>query len=144
MTLKNTKINAQAHQNILSHQSDVDFSQAAPVQNTWYEMLDEVDIRLIHLTVSVADTGETLEVKITVDGNELTGSVAAGIGNVYHVLLDSETVDGLTLVENTLFTDPQELTFILEGHSVKIEVRKTTANGAGTITGVVKYAETGL
>ena len=120
------------------HQPDATLTQAAPVQNTWYPILNTTkNCRIYRIFVSVADTNETLEVKITIDGNIISGSVPATAGTSYYVYFSGY---GNALIIDTV--DPiAAYAFLLEGRSIKVEVRKTTAAGAGTITARVKYAK---
>lgn len=127
-----TAISFQAKQALLS--------QAAPVQNTWYTILDTAYCaKLFGIAVSVADTGETLEVRMTVDGATVSGSQAALAGTAYKAL-PYTTPTGLYLLMSTSSLINGNET---EGRSVKVEVRKTTAAGTGTITGCVNYGQRG-
>ena len=120
------------------HLPDVNFSQPAPVQNTWYTVLDTTpNYRLYFLSIQVTDTDETLEVRATIDGNVLQKAKAATIATIYYVRIHGASPDDLLIdaVEN-LFAKSAPL----DVRSVKIEIRKTTAAGAGTISAVLKRA----
>lgn len=124
---------------VFKHQPDVTLDQASPVQNTWYTVLDTTrNCRLYSVSVLVATTGETLEVRITVDGVTITGGIDATADTVYKAIWYFGT-----MVANQLYlatADPHH-TFLLEGRSVKVEVRKTTANGTGNLKAKVTYAK---
>jgi len=126
------------------HKPDSLLSQAAPVQNTWYTVLNTVsNIRLMRFAMGVADTNETLEMKITIDGNSYTGSQAAVAGNHYHGYVhfhDAGTIISFDTSENH---SESSFPYLLEGRSIKVEVRKTTANGVGTITAAAQYTQRG-
>jgi len=118
------------------HQADATKDQANPVQNTWYTVLDTTDyVRLIGVCLYVADTAETLAVQITVDGQTVAGSGAATADTWYEIYLDRDGT--LVISNNALF---QYRAYILEGRSIKVEVRKTTATGAGNLKARVYYA----
>lgn len=132
-----------AQTDIFEHQADASIAQAAPVQNTWYTVLDTIKNGIIYQAlVVVADTNETLEMRITVDGNVLDGSVSATAGSSYFAVLQASADDELNLVLSTDTSNrPKIKDFVVQGRSIKIEVRKTTAAGTGTITARVKHAK---
>ena len=123
---------------MVKHQPDAELSQADPVQNTWYTILDtQENARIYCITVAVMTTDETLEARVTIDGQTLTGSVDATADAWYFVeksLLDA----GLSLGTAWMLAVHYAA---LEGRSVKVEVRKTTAAGTGTLMGRVIYAK---
>jgi len=120
------------------HQADATLSQASPTQNQWYTILDTTLNAFVYaIAVSVATTGETLEVRLTIDGQTLTGSRAGSAGTVYGITISPET-GNLALDAYPLYVG-----FInqFQGRSVKVEVRKTTASGTGTLSGRVIYGK---
>jgi len=120
------------------HQADATLSQANPEQNTWYTLLDTTLNALIYaISVRVATTDETIAVRITVDGQVYTGSTAQTKDTWYYwyIRVRDGTMEASSLTVGVAYIGP------LEGRSVKIEVRKTTAAGTGTITGRVIYAK---
>jgi hypothetical protein len=131
-------LNRETAKLIFEQQSDAVLSQAEPVQNQWYTILETTkDCRLYAVTVLVWTANETLEVRITVDGKVLTGSVGATHTTYYYVhhqLYGS----GLTIDGNVFLLGKYAPT---EGRSVKVEIRKTTATGAGTLEARVVYAK---
>jgi len=122
------------------HQSEEASSQAAPVQNTYYTILDTVlNCKLISVNVSVALAGEDLQVRITVDGNVyVSDAVAVGIGADFMV----EHAPTITALQKFTLTAVAvtNVPFLEEGRSVKVELRKTTAAGAGDLSWRVRYA----
>jgi hypothetical protein len=120
------------------HQPDATLVQAAPVQNTWYTILDTtLNCCLYSVTILVWTTGETLEVRVTIDGQILTGSVAATATTYYYVHLFLYAA-GFAIDTNVF---PIGKYMPLEGRSVKVEVRKTTAAGTGTLEGRAIYGK---
>jgi hypothetical protein len=121
-------------------QADALLSQATPVQNTWYTILDTVHYaKLFGIAIAVATTGETLEVRLTVDGNVYTGSQVAVADTAYKANPYTAPTGTYLLMTTSSIQNSNEL----EGRSLKVEVRKTTAAGTGTITGCVTYAQRG-
>ena len=117
-------------------------NQAAPVQNTWYPILATTrNVRVYGVVVKVADTGEDLQIKLTVDGVELASSanlVAAANTGYYVYLLPYVTGCFIQHDDNA---SGKARAFLMEGRSVKVEVRKVTANGAGNLQGCVVYGK---
>ena len=123
-----------------TYHADALMQQANPVQNTWYTILNtSTNLRVYGAGVAVADTNETLELKLTIDGNTLTGTQAAVAGTMYIALKDAgSNATTLTMSAtqyNLMRYSP------LDCKSFKAEVRKTTAAGVGTITGRVVYSQ---
>lgn len=117
---------------------DAILSQATPVQNQWYTVLDTtVNARIIGMTGLIVTTGETLEMKITIDGVVVSGSQAATADTWYQFYPHLATANGL--FATTSYTG--QVAFLFEGRSIKIEIRKTTANGTGNLKSVVTYAK---
>lgn len=111
--------------------------QVLPAQNTWYTALATTVNCLIHkIGISVADTGETLNVQITVDGKTITSpsAVAAAAGTEYWFI--PWGIQKIAAVNSE--ADIKQP--IIEGRSVKVEFRKTTAAGTGIITCDVEYS----
>jgi len=120
------------------HQPDATLVQLAPVQNTWYTILDTTsNCRLYSVSVLVWTTGETLEVKVTIDGQVLTGTLAA-LPTTYYYCDLLLYMAGLSIDINGLLIGKYTP---LEGRSIKVEVRKTTAAGTGTLEGRAVYAK---
>ena len=128
---------------MFEYQTPATLNQAAPVQNTWYTILDTTkNCRVYAIAVNIEDTNETLECQVTIDGETMAGYAqsathsTAYFGRIYPepiARLDYMSLD--TLAE----TRAGNLGFLIEGKSIKVEVRKTTAAGAGNLTGIVTY-----
>lgn len=126
---------------IFVHQTEEAGTQAAPVQNTYYTILDAVmNCKLISVNVSVADTGETLQLRVTVDGNAYV-SAAVAVGADADFMAEHAPV--ITALQKFTLTAVAvtNIPFLEEGRTVKVELRKTTAAGAGTLSWRVRYAK---
>jgi len=121
------------------HQAAAQLTQTNPVQNTWYTILDTTaNVRLYSLVVRVDTTNETLEVRFTIDGLTISQTVDATAGTWYRPRIN---VDAPTYLEiDATYYLAHGYTF-LEARSLKIEVRKTTAAGTGTMYGRASYAK---
>lgn len=119
-------------------QEDATLAQAPPVQNTWYTILDTtLNVRIYGVDIKVEDDNETLQVRITVDGQTKTGSKACTADTSYDVRFPY--TGGVLIIDSTIRMDYS--TFMIEGRSVKIEIRKTTATGTGTLRGRAQYGK---
>ena len=121
-------------------QAPATLNQAAPVQNTWYVLLAETaNCRVYDIGVNVEDANETVECRITIDGQAMTPLPAAlSHSTEYWVGIN---IAPITRVAQSKITgnEPDYRGWVCEGHTVKIEVRKTTATGAGNLTGCATY-----
>lgn len=123
-----------------AHKEVALLDQAAPVQNTWYTVLDTVyNVKVFGMAIKVADTGETVEVKITVDGHTITGSGAANANTDYKVLINTLSTGNAIILSSSALINANQL----EGRSFKVEVRKTTAAGAGNLLASVSHCQRG-
>jgi hypothetical protein len=119
---------------IFAFQPDATIAQVN-VQNTWYTVLNTTNARLYSLEMITVGFAETLQMRLTVDGQAMTATVNANDSTVYYVAKD-QTTDGLL----ALATPINPNTYCpLDGKAVKVEVRKTTATGAGTLYSRVVY-----
>lgn len=123
---------------MFEYQPPAVINQAAPVQNTWYTLLEATDyVRVYQVAANIEDTNETLEVEVVIDGETLPGvPFAATHSTVYYAYVDPDAinrVDGVGL--NTPHTGIYRA-FMIEGHNVRIRVRKTTAAGVGNLTAI--------
>ena len=66
---------------MFEYQAPAVLNQAAPVQNTWYTILDTTpNVRIYDIVINVEDVDESLDVRVTIDGEILPmGSVVAAI-----------------------------------------------------------------
>lgn len=121
-------------------QSPAILNQATPVQNTWYTIIDTSgDLEIYGCSIAIQTTGETLEVRITIDGvnpNNLTQIAVAGTN--YKVSIDHDyTGIWLSAAAGNLIVHGYSS---LKCHTFKAEVRKTTAAGGGNLRGMVSYS----
>jgi hypothetical protein len=120
------------------HQPDAHIAIENPNQNEWYPVLETTrEAKVYGLTVLVWTTSETLEVRITVDGNVLTGSIEATHTTYYYVhhALYAEAL----VIDGNVFLLMKYAA--LEGRNVKIEIRKTTDAGSGTLEARAVWAK---
>lgn len=123
------------------NRTDATLSQAAPVQNTWYEVLTYTGkyTHIYHVVVSVAVANETLECEIIVDGVTYAGSLACTAGTFYQVYYGVGDTTAGTLSISGSYPQPSHI----EGSNIRVRVRKTTAAGAGTLTAKTIYSTAG-
>ena len=113
---------------------EVSLNQAAPVQNTWYLIIDARNIFVYLLDVAIITTGETLDVRLTIDGTvyTLTG-LAATAGTVYRTYFTHNDT-GRTLASAAAGTQLLMGTYQgLWARQFKAEIRKTTVAGTGNL-----------
>lgn len=124
---------------VFQQQADAVLDQVAPVQNTYYTILDTTkNVKIDSVWIEIEDTNETLQVKITIDGEIWTSSgLAATHSTSYYVYKDQATA--------TLQIDSNRRAFMYEhegeARSIKVEVRKTTAAGTGNLEGRVVHGK---
>lgn len=129
-------------QGVFALQPDANLIQAAPVQNTWYTVLDtKKNVKIYGISMCILTTGETLEMRITIDGQPSTLSYACIADTDYSIYKlfapNTTSFDVATGLYLACYTSP------LEAKSVKVEIRKTTAAGAGDLLGHVTYGKRG-
>ena len=102
-------------------------------QNVWVTVLDtQTNVRLIGITILPATTGETIEWRIIIDGLTITPFATALTANTKGFGYLNHGWDALFCRLTTTEPLPRP-PFIIEGRSVKVEVRKTTAAGSDLI-----------
>lgn len=122
-------------------QAQAALTQAAPVQNTYYTVLDVEGKGFLYAVAAGVDTAdETLDVVITIDGVVITSTglacTAAADYNCYLYCDTSSERYETALVAQSPQNRQINLPF---KRSCKVEVRKTTAGGAGDLHGFVLY-----
>lgn len=127
---------------IFERQAPATLNQATPVQNTYYTILDTTkNARIYQIAINIEDVGETLQVKVTIDGQTIeSDAVSVAHSTIIYVHSYPDAInrtEKMTL--KSAIGDFTARPFEFEGKSVKIEVKKTTANGAGNLTGIVSY-----
>lgn len=114
---------------------------ATVVQNTWYDILPATANAWIYgIGVNIEDANETLEVRAIIDG-QTTGSIglACTHSTEYGAYKKTDAISGTVIMDLTTINAALQRTVEWGGHTVQIQVRKTTAAGAGNLTGVVEY-----
>ena len=126
---------------VFKHQPDAVLDQAAPVQNTWYTILETTNARINQIAISVAGTGEDLEVQITRDGELDTciAAVSVAAGAIHRAYIMTYATGSRTVIGSAATAYLAMLNAPFEARNVKIEVRKITANGAGNLQGSVDW-----
>ena len=131
-------LDAETKRLTFQHQSDAVLSQVDPDQNEWYPVLNSTrECKVYAVTVLVWTANETLEVRITIDGQVLLGSVEANHTTYYYV--HHQLYASALAIDGNIFLLGKYTP--LEGRNVKVEVRKTTDAGSGTLDARVVYAK---
>lgn len=118
------------------YQPMITFNQVTPTQDAWYTVLDTTTNVIIHgVVVLIGTTNETVQLRLTIDGQELAPSVAAVAGTYYSLYVDGRNAPLVIAAFGAVQT------LGISGRSVKVEVRKTTANGTGTLSARVVYGK---
>lgn len=121
--------------------------QAAPVQNTWYELVNEPNpLDLFFMAVGVRTTGETLDARVTINGTAYTKTgIAAAAGSLYALYFSVDAASGMYIANGAANTvtnaNPWAGNVSMIIDSLKIEVRKTTAAGAGNLFAIADYSK---
>lgn len=129
---------SQAGERTYEHQAAAVLNQAAPIQNQWYTVLDTVNFaKLVQAACQVTATNETLEYRITIDGIAYVVSIVATAATLYRIAILVTATAIVLSVGTTNY--PYYRAFLKECRSLTIEMRKTTAAGAGNLQSVVEY-----
>jgi len=120
-------------------QPSVRISQAAPVQNTWYEVLAYTGVYThIHgVGACVLVANETIEVEVTCDGVTSITALALTFGSIYML---RPAVFQITVQNSFELVAAGNMNLCLKGHNIRIRIRKTTALGAGNLQCKVVYS----
>ena len=107
--------------------------ETPPVQNTWYEVCDEDDVRVIWCSVYQTNTeaaAKNVEYKWTIDGTVYFGSISLPDADTHYVYRNELPGAGGT-AGLFIFTDRVNAAWYVDkrGHSFKAEVRITDAPG---------------
>jgi len=135
-------VNGKATVQVYEYQAPAVLNQATPVQNTWYVILAAADnVRVYGIAVNIEDVNETIEVQITVDGETIAAvGFAASHSTTYYAKMVEDAINRTDLIDLTSgVTVRSDRAFLIEGHNVKVEARKTTATGTGNLTGIVTH-----
>jgi hypothetical protein len=117
-------------------------NQALPVQNTWYTVADLKNVAFNNsIAHMVETTGETVELEVTLDDEPAvsdTNANTAGTGYKANVVGDTDLWINMT---GGLPYMGQDWIYC---KSVKVRIRKTTANGTGNLKCSVYYMQFGV
>ena len=114
-------------------QSPVSESVAA-VQNDWYEIVSGVNCRLSAVCFMMETLAEDIELRITVENeSSFTLAQAAAVAGTWYNLVRSPVGAYGYLIISGDASNTNGRSFIGEYRNVKVELRKTTANGANTL-----------
>ncbi len=127
---------------VWQHQTDATLDQATPVKDTYYTILDTTpNVRIAFIAVEIRDTNETLQVRITLDGVAIESNAFVMTADIDGFIMLEENIDGFLLILGTTQRIGYRGYTLLEGKSVKVEVRKTTEAGTGNLKGCVSYSK---
>ncbi len=124
---------------IFEQQAPATLNKAVPVQNTWNQLLPATEsCRVYALGINIEDANETLQVRITIDGIISTFiDITATHSTPYFIRREMNAITRTAGYAEQ--TTPVMTAFLCEGKSVSIEIRKTTAAGAGNLTAICEY-----
>ena len=121
----------------------VEVAQTTPAQNTWYTTLDGKNICLLGVAMLIATTGETLESKVTIDGTTYTAIAGVAVNAAEHTQItfirNGTTLNHAASAANWDLNTEISRGNYLFGKAIKVEFRKTTAAGTGTLTCKILY-----
>ena len=127
-----------APQKVFEHQPDAVLNQPSPDQNKWYTVLEAQRARIYAIVSWIEDVDETLEFRLTIDGNVYIGS-RPGVAWTEYWVHKRSTAEGqleaAIEARSAGFPGPY-----LEGRNVKFEARKTTAAGTGNLVVIITRA----
>ena len=117
--------------------------QAAPIQNQWYPVMPETpNVRLIDMFTRVMAVGESIEGRIIADGRTYGIFTIAGVaGTVYEVTRATSPTPLLNIFTQAAINVGRNVAFLLEAKLMQIDVRKTTANGAGNLQAGLTWSQ---
>ena len=126
---------------MFEYQAPATLNQASPVQNTWYDILATTGkVKIYQISVNIEDANEDLEVQAVIDGQTVPAvSWTATHSTNYYIRFSTSAIARTINLYGDTNAGILYQVFGLEGHSVRIRVRKTSANGTGNLTGVVSY-----
>ncbi len=114
--------------------------QGAPVNGTWYPVHDiDVPHRVKLAVFSILDTGETLELELTISGNAPIVIVAAALADAINKVFENEGPQNVTEFTVEDFNSEHRVSYLFDCHSLLVRVRKTTANGVGDLNAKIQW-----
>lgn len=113
--------------------------QAAAVQDTWYTVLDTTyNVEVYRCTIVMQTLAEDLQMRLTIDGTTYSGTQAAAVAGTQYYPTITGGSDAITL-STTLYLLHHYAP--LKARSFKMEIRKTSNNGANRLDGYCRYAK---
>jgi hypothetical protein len=117
-------------------------TQAAPAQNTWYTLCDLYNVTVVNpVCLVIQTTGETLEIRYTIDGVVSNAATQVAVAATQYTAHLNTSYNGQLFV---LIDTINPKGFGMEwfsAHHIKVEVRKTTAAGGGTLQAGLAYIQ---
>lgn len=124
--------------------NELDWSQATPVQNTYYTVLDARNVQQIFFIVGVAVTGESLQIRVTIDGGTSFISGATVVAANEFIRATDFRVSNIGVSAQAIIMSASGASHDwdngtqadqawIKGRDLLIEVRKTTAAGVGDL-----------
>ena len=129
---------------MFEYQAPAVLNQAGPNINQWYDILPETEnVRIYRIGCGVLLANETLAVQILIDGQVIDGvGFVCAFGVDHYAYMYSAGIgrtDNIYL--SNVVADEMHKAFMIEGRVVQVQMRKTTANGAGNLSGIVMYGQ---
>jgi hypothetical protein len=127
----------------------LDYTKAGAIQNQWYTAFEGRDVEFLCLAKGVTVANESIEFRITIDGNLWVQAAATAVnaaeysevqGARYTNFPALNLLSGASTASVDVNTNTFPATF-LRGRNVKIEIRKTTAAGASALRVVGVYGQ---
>jgi len=124
---------------VFQHQAPAILNQAGPVQDTWYTILDTTrNVRIYEIYGRIDTADETVEGRIIVDGQTITiTAINLTFGTTYFARRTASIAAETYYWDDTI--TQKESPYLFEGRSIQVQIRKTTALGAGNLRGLVVY-----
>lgn len=117
---------------IFEYQSCAAVELVVPTQNTWYEVLNERNVLIYGIAVRQDTTGEDLELRLTLNGEVYTATIAAVAGTSYNILFRIN-YDGNVYISFGASASAETRAFMVIAKDAIVEIRKTSLNGAGKL-----------
>lgn len=110
------------------------------MNGTWYPVHDiDVPHRVKLAVFSILDTGETLELELTISGNAPIVIVAAALADAINKVFENEGPQNVTEFTVEDFNSEHRVSYLFDCHSLLVRVRKTTANGVGDLNAKIQW-----
>ena len=145
MPVAGGNIAAQVKYHYEDHNPDY-ITQVPPVQNTWYEVFDAEDVRLLLCRVKQTNTdaaNKDVEVRWTINGNSYLVSLNVPTGETWSVW-KNHYLDPAGLAGAEMTASPLNACIYVDkrGHDFKVEVRMTSPPGTAQTMGCWCVRET--